>query len=91
MNQKQRFLFIKMWFETGQGILSHIKPFLYIIFIKLVWADEWYVILGSAITWLITCIITGYYWYSSGLASEATSIGNKYNPDLQEIKKKVSK
>lgn len=89
MSIKQDFLFVKMWFETGQGLLSHIKPFVYIAFAKLIFIDAWMLIAAGSIVWLMACIGIGRFWFSSGLAAEATSIGNRFNPEIQEIKKGV--
>lgn len=89
MNRKKIFLLLKMYFETGQGLLSHIKPFTYILFTLLVAKEEWVSVGIGGISWAVLCALVGKWWFDSGLAAEATTLANLFNPDLQEIKKGV--
>ena len=91
MTPTQFFLVGKMYFETGQGLLSHIKPFIYILFTLLVAKEEWISVVIGGICWFVTCLVAGKWWYDSGLAAKAVALSNQYNPDLQEIKKGVTK
>lgn len=91
MTWKDKLIEFKAYFETGQGIGGHIKPFLYIWFTLMVSKEQWFFVALSVIGWGLICVALGWYWFKSGLQQSQTSFSNKYNPELMSIKDSVVK
>ena len=83
-----RFFQLKAYFDKGFGYLNYIKYPIVLLGINTAIKGEVWTIVIVTLLLMITCFIVGFIFYHYGFVEAETEVGNKYNPFVQEFRKK---